>query len=99
MVQQQGVFGAFDANLKALENTLQVSILSRDGVVEVKGELEEDVRTAADTLETLKKMYGSGEPIDEFTVLRIIELVRAGDVDGALRAMKDVIVVTQNGKP
>lgn len=99
MVQQQGVFGAFDANLKALENALNVSILSRDGVVEVKGESEEDVKTAADALEALKKMNGNGEHIDDFTVLRIIELVRAGDVEGALRAMKDVIVVTQSGKP
>ncbi len=99
IVQQQGVFGAFDANLKALEGALHVSILSRDGVVEVKGESDEDVRVAADTLEALKKMNSNGEHIDDFTVLRIIELVRTGDVDGALRAMKDVIVVTQNGKP
>ena len=99
MVQQQGVFGAFDANLKALQNNLEVSIISRDGTVEVKGETEEDVNTAADTLLALKKMNSTGEHIDEFTVLRIMDLVRSGDVDGALRAMKDVIVVTQNGKP
>ncbi len=43
MVQQQGVFGAFDTNLKALENALNVAILSRDGVVEAKGESEVDV--------------------------------------------------------
>ena len=99
IVQQQGVFGAFDVNLKALQNNLEVSIISRDGTVEVKGEVEDDVNTAADTLLALKKMNSAGEHIDEFTVLRIMDLVRSGDVEGALRAMKDVIVVTQNGKP
>ncbi|MCD8004617.1 MAG: PhoH family protein [Oscillospiraceae bacterium] len=95
MVTQQGVFGVFDVNLKALD----ISLLCRDGDVEIRGEQEEPVRAAADTLAVLQTMLSRGEAIDEFTVLRVIELVRSGDVAGTLQAMKDVIVITQNGKP
>ncbi|MCD8330944.1 MAG: PhoH family protein [Oscillospiraceae bacterium] len=99
MVTQQGVFGAFDVNLKALERALDISLLCRDGDVEIRGEQEEPVKVAADTLTVLQTMLSRGEAIDEFTVLRVIELVRSGDVAGTLQAMKDVIVITQNGKP
>ncbi|MCD8211748.1 MAG: PhoH family protein [Oscillospiraceae bacterium] len=99
IVQQQGVFGAFDANLKELESSLDVSLTCRDGDVEIRGEDQEQVRIAADTLAVLRTMLGRGEVIDGFTVSRIIELVRTDDAAGTLNAMKDVIVVTQNGKP
>ena len=52
--QQAAVFGACDANVKAIENALGVAINLRDSNVEVRGEDEANVKIAVDTLEALK---------------------------------------------
>ena len=58
--QQAAVFGACDANVKAIENALGVAINLRDSNVEVRGEDEANVKIAVDTLEALKRMYTNG---------------------------------------
>lgn len=95
----QDVFGVGDVNLKALEGQLQVAILTRDGTVEIKGEAQENVSLATETLKTLGLMRHAGEYIDEFTVLRVIDLVRTGDSEAAIAAMKDTVVITHRGAP
>ncbi len=95
----QDVFGVGDANLKTIEQQLQVSVLTRDGTVEIKGAEQEQTELAAETLKTLGLMRHAGESIDEFTVLRVIDLVRSGDSEAALAAMKDVVVITYRGAP
>ena len=95
----QDVFGVGDVNLKTIEQHLGVSVLTRDGTVEVKGEITEDVELAAETLRTLCLMRRAGEVVDEFAVLRVIDLVRTGDAEAALAAMKDTIVITHRGAP
>ena len=95
----QDVFGVGDVNLKTIEQHLGVSVLTRDGTVEVKGEITDDVELAAETLRTLCLMRRAGEVVDEFAVLRVIDLVRTGDAEAALAAMKDTIVITHRGAP
>ena len=97
--QQQGVFGAYDANVKLIEKALEVSIHLRNGSVEVKGETEEQVRVASETLETLKRMQRNGDILNDTAVVHAIDLVQSGDVEDAFRAMKDVVVVTHKGQP
>ena len=43
----QDLFGVGDANLRALEEELQVSVITREGCAEVHGDTEEQVQTAA----------------------------------------------------
>ena len=95
----QDLFGIADANIKVIEGNLQVGILTRDGTVEIKGESEENVRLAGETLKTLAQMRHEGQKIDDFTVVRVIDLVRTGDGEAALAAMKDTVVVTHRGAP
>ncbi len=95
----QDVFGVGDVNLKAIENHLQVAVLTRDGTVEIKGESQENVLLAAEALKTLGIMRHAGEYIDEFTVLRVLDLVRTGDSEAAIAAMKDTVVITHRGAP
>ena len=97
--EQQGIFGAYDRNLHAIEERLDVVLTARDGRVEIKGESEQQVQCAAELLETLKKMQASGERIDDLAVVRAMDLVGSGEVEQTLRAIDDVIVVTHNGKP
>ncbi len=97
--EQQGVFGAYDRNLRAIEERLDVALTARDGRVEIRGESAQQVQCAAELLETLKRMQAAGERIDDLAVVRAMDLVGSGEVEQTLRAIDDVIVVTHNGKP
>ena len=99
VLTMQDLFGITDANLKVLEKELQVSLIVRDGTVEVRGEVDQAVSTAVHTLEMLDKMRGLGEKIDEFAVTRAIDSVREGRCDETIAAMKDVVAYTYSGAP
>ena len=97
--QQAAVFGACDANVKAIENALGVAINLRDSNVEVRGEDEANVKIAVDTLEALKRMYTNGELINETMVSRTMDLVRYGGVEDTFQAMTNVVAITHRGQP
>lgn len=99
MAQVMSVFGPYDEYVKAIEKALGVAVKSRDNVVEVSGEADEDVRIAAETLRTLKKMLAKGEQMSEWMVGQAMDMVRSGNADDAIEAMSDVVAVTYRGKP
>ena len=47
-----GLFGSFDENVKLLEKSLSVTIVSRDGLLRITGE-EDNVDKAADVINIL----------------------------------------------
>lgn len=96
--QMSAIFGPCDANIKAIERTLNVTAVCRDMVLTVAGE-PADVNKAAESIETLKKMYDSGQPVNDLTVGQAIELVEDGSADDAVTVMKDVLTLTFKGKP
>lgn len=93
----QELFGVADANLKELEHSLEVSLITRDGAVEIQGEEEASVHLAVETLHTLDQMREQGEPMNEFAVARALSFVRSGDPEAAVAAMKDVVAYTYSG--
>ena len=95
----QDLFGVTDANLRALEGELGVSLITRDGDVEVAGESEDNIRLAVKTLGMLDQMRRIGEKIDEFAVARAIDSVRQGRAEETVSAMKDVVAYTFSGAP
>ena len=99
MAQVMSVFGPYDEYVKAIEKALGVAVKSRDNVVEVSGEADEDVRIAAETLRTLKKMLAKGDQMSEWMVGQAMDMVRSGNADDAIEAMSDVVAVTYRGKP
>lgn len=94
----QELFGVGDSNLQAMERGLSVSVSTRGGYVEVSGE-ETNVRLALETLRTLEMMHKNGETINDFAVLRAIDLVREGQGEEMLAAMKDTIAISHSGTP
>ena len=98
MDQMTQVFGPFDRNIKLIEKTLPVTITGQDGGVKVTGE-DIFAQKAAKTLETLKKMQGNGQTINDNMVSQAIELVDDGAADEAVMVMRDVITLTYKGKP
>ena len=97
------LFGAFDINVKMIEDALGVHISNTNKVgddgdaIVVSGE-ETATELAARTLEFLKHMVGEGETISEQSVEYVIGLVR-DNLDEAGESFGDVICITNRGKP
>ena len=98
------IFGAFDANVRIIERAFDVRISNRNAESEdgdaivVTGE-GESVSRAARTLEYLKHMSGAGETIGENSVEYVIGLVRDNADESPEELVRDVICVTNRGKP
>ena len=98
------LFGAFDANAKKIEKAFDVRLSNRNGNSEigdailVSGE-EGNVDDAVKALEYLKHMIGDGERVSEQTVEYVISLVKDSPEEISESFSKDVICITNRGKP
>ena len=98
------IFGAFDSNVRIIERAFDVRISNRnqetgDGDAIIVSGDEENVDLAARTLEYLKHMSGAGETIGEGGVEYVIGLVRDNLDETPEQLVRDVICVTNRGKP
>ena len=98
------LFGAFDANIKIIENAFGVKVSNRnlnsdtgDAIV-VSGDAL-DVKSAVRVLEYLKRMIGDGETLSEQSIEYVISAVKDGQDEGLEDYSKDVICITNRGKP
>ena len=98
------LFGAFDANIKIVENAFGVRVYNRndntdtgDAII-VSGE-SADVKSAVRVLEYLKRMIGDGETLSEQSIEYVISVVKDGQDEGLEDYSKDVICITNRGKP
>lgn len=96
--QMSAIFGPYDANIKEIEKLLNVSVICRDMVLTVTGEVP-DVDKALSSIEILKKMYDNGQTVNTLVIGQAIELVEDGSADDAVKVMKDVLTITFKGRP
>ncbi len=99
MNQMGNIFGTLDTHLKQIEKELAVTVMARDLNVEIKGEGQDAVKTAAEVFRILKKWQENGETINDWAIGHAIEVARDGNVEEAVSAAKDVITITYKGKP
>ena len=98
------IFGSFDSNVRKIEEHFNVRVSNRnsngvDGdAIFVSGDAD-GVEKAARTLEYLKRMSGSGEALSEQSVDYVIGLVSDNSDEALDNFGKDVICVTNRGKP
>ncbi len=98
------IFGAFDSNIRMIERAFDVRISNRnaqssDGdAIVVTGD-EECADKAARTLEYLKHMSGAGETLSEQSIEYVIGLVKDNSDESPENLSRDVICVTNRGKP
>ena len=98
------IFGSFDANARRIERAFDVRISNRntkseDGdAILISGETE-NTDKAKRTLEYLKHMSGAGETISEQSVEYVISMVNDNCDESPESLVKDVICVTNRGKP
>lgn len=98
------LFGAFDSNIKIVEKAFDIRVSNRndnsdsgDAIV-VTGE-RENVRSAVRVLEYLKRMIGDGETLSEQSIEYVIGVVKDGQDEGLEDYSKDVVCITNKGKP
>ncbi|MCD8384255.1 MAG: PhoH family protein [Clostridiales bacterium] len=98
MEEAINLFGAFDENIRLVEQEFQVSIVNRDGELKVSGE-GENVRLAVQALNGLLTLSGRGEELNGQTIRYVLSLVRAGRSGEIDSFGRDVLCITARGKP
>ncbi|MGI5970962.1 MAG: PhoH family protein [Oscillospiraceae bacterium] len=92
------VFGSFDENLKLIEDSFGVSVVSRDSDIKVTGE-SEAVYNASKTLDGLLTLSARGEAVTPQMVQYVVGLVRSGESSKIGELARDVVSITAKGKP
>ena len=98
MEEAVNLFGSFDENIRILEESLHVTVVSRDSELKVSGE-PESVMLGVKAIQGLLALSARGESINEQNVRYVLELVRAGAEDKIGEIAADVLCVTAKGKP
>ena len=92
------LFGSFDGNIRLLERSFRVGIVTRGSLVRISGE-EDDVKRAVRAVEAMLAVLGRGETLNEQSVRYCISMVEDG-TDAVWRSMPDACVcITAKGKP
>ena len=92
------IFGQFDYNIKKIERTLHVTIISRDSELKIIGG-ERNVIRAKKVIEGLCESAKKGNTINEQVVNYIISLAFDDKTETLSELDEDIICRTQNGRP
>ena len=95
---EKNIFGAFDANLKSIEQSLHVEIVPRDGTVKIYGSAE-NVSRAERILRQMEALSERGNTITKQTVDYAVSLLRDHTEDRVVEIDTDIILNTVNGRP
>ena len=98
MEEAVSLFGAFDENIRIIEQELNVTVVNRESSLKISGEAE-NTMLAVKAIQGLLSLSAKGETISQQNVRYIIELVRAGQEDKLSLLAKDVVCITAKGKP
>ena len=96
--QQKNIFGPNDLFIKKIERSLGVSIVSRNGMIQISGE-EAAVIRAKEVLENLAELSRRGTPITEQNTNYAISLSAEHGTRELVNIDSDVICHTVTGKP
>ncbi len=92
------IFGQFDFNIKKIEKTLHVTIISRNSELKIIGG-ENNVLRAKSVIETLTDRAKKGETINEQLVNYALSLAFDDKVETLSELDESIICRTVNGKP
>lgn len=91
------LFGSYDANVNLLQKQYNVSILSRGNDIRINGD-EQNVKSAANAVETLLGMIRRGEAVTEQSIRYVSQMVSEGEEKQITQLSGDGICVTVSGK-
>ncbi len=91
------VFGAFDKNIKTIQNEFGVTIVNRDETIKISGD-EKNAGLAKQAIESLDRILETEEALTDQMVAYTIQNVKDG-VDQSQLYGSDCICITARGKP
>ncbi|MDD6395826.1 MAG: PhoH family protein [Firmicutes bacterium] len=92
------LFGSFDENIRLLERTFGISIITRGSEIKISGETE-NVKRAVRAINSMLLMINRGETLNDQSVRYCISLVN-DNIDDRLDTMLDECVcISSKGKP
>ncbi len=98
MEQAVNLFGSFDENIRLIEKSFGVDVISRGSDIKVTGEPEQ-VSKATKAINGLLMLLNRGEALNEQNVRYVISLVDDGNEDKLSTMSGDCICITSKGKP
>ncbi len=106
MEMTSAIFGSYDVNVRLIESHFGVTVTNRDGSggdagtsIVVRGENEDAVGWAAETLLYLKKMAAANGTVTEQNVDYFMNMVEDGKTSELKDFEGDCICITTRGKP
>ena len=98
------IFGAYDVNLRIIEDTFPVTLRNRSGedgtdAILISGESMDQVNLAAAAVEYLRDMARHTGEINEQSVRYVTDMIRSGNGGELTDIGSDCIFVTAKGKP
>lgn len=98
MEQAASLFGAFDENIRLIENEFSVSIISRGSNLKIVGD-DENVALASRAVKSLLGLIDRGETLTEQNIRYALSLVKEGNDDKLPTMASDTVCITAKGKP
>lgn len=98
MEQAVALFGAFDENIKLIQNEYLVSVTARNDELKVSGDIE-NVAKAVKVIESLLSLINHGEALTDQNVRYCMSLVNDGNESKISQLSGDCICITSKGKP
>ena len=92
------LFGSFDENIKLIETSYSVNIVSRGSQIKITGDAE-NVSKAKRCINGLLTLLNKGETLKEQNVRYVISLVNEGSEERLSQMSGDCICITSSGKP
>lgn len=98
MEQTVALFGAFDENIKIIQNEYLVSVTVRGSELKISGDVE-NVSKAVSVINSLLTLINHGEALSEQNVRYCMSLVNEGSNQKIESLSGDCICITSKGKP
>ncbi|MBE6801585.1 MAG: phosphate starvation-inducible protein PhoH [Ruminococcaceae bacterium] len=98
MEQAVSLFGSFDENIRLIEKSFGVDVISRGSDIKINGE-PECVAKAVKAVNGLLMLLNRGESLNEQNVRYVISLVDDGNEDKITTMSGDCVCITSKGKP
>ena len=98
MEQAVALFGAFDENIKIIQNEYLVSVTVRGSELKISGDVE-NVSKAVSVINSLLTLINHGEALSEQNVRYCMSLVNEGSDQKIESLSGDCICITSKGKP
>ncbi len=96
--QAVSLFGSYDENIRLLERTFRISIVTRSSEIRISGE-ESNVKKAVRAINAMLALLNRGDTLNDQSVRYCISLVE-DNIEGQWENMPDeCICITSKGKP